>query len=156
MKALTEKEINERLKEFDGWDYGDNAIHTSLEFETFKDAFSIMTRIAFEAEKQNHHPEWLDVKHDRCDRNAGNRNGGEEEAPVNHYQHAGNHCDADAPAAQPQLLPATRRTTPQQQCQRTKDTAKPDRYQRGLSRFFDKVLGIVIIDDAMFDESFCP
>jgi len=61
MKALTEKEINERLKEFDGWDYGDNAIHTSLEFETFKDAFSIMTRIAFEAEEMGHHPDWSNV-----------------------------------------------------------------------------------------------
>ena len=61
MKALSEKEITEKLNEFEGWDYGENALHTSLEFETFKDAFSIMTRIAFEAEAMNHHPDWSNV-----------------------------------------------------------------------------------------------
>ena len=61
MKALSEKEINEKLNEFEGWDYGENSLHTSLEFETFKDAFSIMTRIAFEAEAMNHHPDWSNV-----------------------------------------------------------------------------------------------
>lgn len=61
MKAYSEKEIKEKLKDFEGWEYQDNAIHTSLEFETFKDAFSIMTRIAFEAECMNHHPDWSNV-----------------------------------------------------------------------------------------------
>ena len=61
MKALTEKEITARLKEFDGWDYIDGALHTIFEFEDFKEAFSAMTRIAFEAEKINHHPEWSNV-----------------------------------------------------------------------------------------------
>ncbi len=61
MKALTEKEINERLNDFAGWEYQDNAIHTSLEFDNFKDAFSVMTRIAFEAEKMQHHPDWSNV-----------------------------------------------------------------------------------------------
>lgn len=58
MKALSEKDLTEKLKDFEGWDYDNNAIHTSLEFENFKDAFSVMTRIAFEAEKMNHHPDW--------------------------------------------------------------------------------------------------
>ena len=38
-----------------------NAIHTSLEFDNFKDAFTVMTRIAFEAERLNHHPDWANV-----------------------------------------------------------------------------------------------
>ncbi|MCW8980195.1 MAG: 4a-hydroxytetrahydrobiopterin dehydratase [Altibacter sp.] len=58
MKALSEKEINEKLQEFEGWDYSENAIHTTIEFRDFKDAFSVMTRIAFEAEKMQHHPDW--------------------------------------------------------------------------------------------------
>ena len=32
-----------------------------FEFKDFKRAFSWMTSIAFEAEKQNHHPEWKNI-----------------------------------------------------------------------------------------------
>ncbi|NLN25535.1 MAG: 4a-hydroxytetrahydrobiopterin dehydratase [Bacteroidetes bacterium] len=58
MKLLTENEINERLEELEGWEYVDNALYATFEFENFKEAFVAMTRIAFEAEKMNHHPEW--------------------------------------------------------------------------------------------------
>lgn len=61
MKKLTENEIQEKLETLDGWSYSDNAIHTSLEFENFKEAFATMTRIAFEAENMQHHPEWTNV-----------------------------------------------------------------------------------------------
>ena len=61
MKALTEKEINDRLATIEGWEYDDNAIHTAFEFENFKETFTIMTRIAFEAEQLNHHPDWSNV-----------------------------------------------------------------------------------------------
>ena len=61
MKPFTELQILSGLKELDGWEYEDNAIHTSFEFDDFKDTFSVMTRIAFEAEKMNHHPDWSNV-----------------------------------------------------------------------------------------------
>ena len=61
MEALSEKVILEKLQGFKDWTYNENAIHTSLEFQDFKDAFSVMTRIAFEAEKLNHHPDWTNV-----------------------------------------------------------------------------------------------
>ena len=61
MSTLSENEITEKLKDLEGWQYNDNAIHTKLEFEDFKETFSIMTRIAFEAEAQQHHPEWTNV-----------------------------------------------------------------------------------------------
>ncbi len=61
MKKLTKSQIEEKMKSFEGWDYGEDAIHTSLEFTDFKDAFAVMTRIAFEAEKLNHHPDWSNV-----------------------------------------------------------------------------------------------
>lgn len=61
MKALSDKEIEERLKEFEGWEYEEGALHTVFEFEDFKEPFSAMTRIAFEAEKMNHHPEWTNI-----------------------------------------------------------------------------------------------
>jgi 4a-hydroxytetrahydrobiopterin dehydratase len=61
MKKLSEKEINDKLKEFEGWEFYENSIQTKFEFEDFKETFSIMTRIAFEAEAQQHHPEWTNV-----------------------------------------------------------------------------------------------
>lgn len=61
MKPFTELQILSRLKDLEGWEYEDNAIHTTFEFDDFKDAFSVMTRIAFEVEKINHHPDWSNV-----------------------------------------------------------------------------------------------
>jgi len=61
MKKLSKEEINDHLESLEGWTYSDNAIHTSFEFENFKEAFTLMTRIAFEAEAQQHHPEWSNV-----------------------------------------------------------------------------------------------
>lgn len=61
MSVLSEIEINMRLSAMEGWEYENNAIHTSLEFDNFKDAFTVMTRIAFEAERLNHHPDWVNV-----------------------------------------------------------------------------------------------
>ncbi|NNE78273.1 MAG: 4a-hydroxytetrahydrobiopterin dehydratase [Pricia sp.] len=61
MKKMTEQEIEKRLAELDGWDYVQGAIETSFEFKNFKEAFSVMTRIAFECEEQNHHPDWSNV-----------------------------------------------------------------------------------------------
>jgi 4a-hydroxytetrahydrobiopterin dehydratase len=61
MKKLSKEEINGHLESLEGWTYSDNAIHTSFEFENFKEAFTLMTRIAFEAEAQQHHPDWSNV-----------------------------------------------------------------------------------------------
>lgn len=61
MKPLTEAEIHEQLKHFPNWEFTNGAIHTTLEFENFKEAFSVMARIAFEVEAQQHHPEWTNI-----------------------------------------------------------------------------------------------
>ena len=61
MKKLTEQEIEDNLEVLVGWEFRDEALHTTLEFENFKECFSVMTRIAFEAEAQNHHPDWTNV-----------------------------------------------------------------------------------------------
>lgn len=61
MKKLTQKEIEEKIKTLDNWELSDNAIHLQLEFASFTDCFTVMTRIAFEAEKLNHHPDWSNV-----------------------------------------------------------------------------------------------
>lgn len=41
-----------------GWEVVDGRLHRDLEFPGFADAFSFMTRVAFAAEKLDHHPDW--------------------------------------------------------------------------------------------------
>ena len=61
MKKLSNEEINKKLENLSGWTYAKEAIHTTFEFNDFKDAFTVMTRIAFEAEALQHHPNWGNV-----------------------------------------------------------------------------------------------
>ena len=61
MSTLSPENIEKRLLQFPDWDYYENAIHTEFEFDNFKDCFSAMSRIAFECEALNHHPDWTNV-----------------------------------------------------------------------------------------------
>ncbi|KAL0994806.1 hypothetical protein UPYG_G00127390 [Umbra pygmaea] len=38
-----------------------DAIYKELHFKTFNQAFGFMSRVALQAEKMNHHPEWFNV-----------------------------------------------------------------------------------------------
>ncbi|XP_026515221.1 pterin-4-alpha-carbinolamine dehydratase 2 [Terrapene carolina triunguis] len=38
-----------------------DAIYKEFNFKTFNQAFGFMTRVALQAEKMNHHPEWFNV-----------------------------------------------------------------------------------------------
>lgn len=58
MTKLSEHDIETKLLRFPDWEYYDNALHAEFEFENFKDCFSAMSRIAFECEALNHHPDW--------------------------------------------------------------------------------------------------
>ncbi|MFD1613916.1 4a-hydroxytetrahydrobiopterin dehydratase [Gelatiniphilus marinus] len=61
MDKLTIDHIEKKLLHLPDWEYGDGAIHAEFEFENFKDCFSAMSRIAFECEALNHHPNWSNV-----------------------------------------------------------------------------------------------
>ena len=61
MKKLTDFEIARKLESLEDWDFYDNALHTDFEFDNFKDCMSAMSRIAFECEALNHHPEWTNI-----------------------------------------------------------------------------------------------
>lgn len=43
------------------WEEKNNKLQRTFTFKDFVQAFSFMTRIAFIAEKMNHHPEWTNV-----------------------------------------------------------------------------------------------
>lgn len=43
------------------WQQTDNKLYRKFQFGDFSAAFAFMTRVAMEAEKMNHHPEWKNV-----------------------------------------------------------------------------------------------
>jgi 4a-hydroxytetrahydrobiopterin dehydratase len=43
------------------WTEKDNTLNREFEFENFIEAFAFMTKVAFLAEKQQHHPNWSNV-----------------------------------------------------------------------------------------------
>jgi 4a-hydroxytetrahydrobiopterin dehydratase len=43
------------------WEEQNNKLRRTFTFKDFTQAFAFMTRIAFAAEKMNHHPEWTNV-----------------------------------------------------------------------------------------------
>ncbi|MDO7173579.1 4a-hydroxytetrahydrobiopterin dehydratase [Mariniflexile sp. AS56] len=61
MSKLSAEDIEKKLLNLPEWDYYDDALHAEFEFENFKDCFSAMSRIAFECEALNHHPDWSNV-----------------------------------------------------------------------------------------------
>ncbi|WP_415923146.1 4a-hydroxytetrahydrobiopterin dehydratase [Steroidobacter sp.] len=54
---------SEALAALPAWTYDKNrrAFYRKLTFKDFSAAFGVMTRIALEAEKTDHHPEWTNV-----------------------------------------------------------------------------------------------
>ena len=63
MAKLTEAERDEALAALPGWtfDAERDAIAKSFRFRDFGEAFAFMTRVALEAEKADHHPDWSNV-----------------------------------------------------------------------------------------------
>jgi 4a-hydroxytetrahydrobiopterin dehydratase len=60
-RKLSKQELEKSLSELKDWKVVNGKLNRTLNFEDFAQAFSFMTRIAIEAEKLNHHPEWLNV-----------------------------------------------------------------------------------------------
>ena len=60
MAKLTDTEREEALAALPGWthDAEGDAIARSFRFADFGEAFAFMTRVALEAEKADHHPDW--------------------------------------------------------------------------------------------------
>ena len=60
---LSEKDIAIELKKISSWNLNEDlkSIDKIFLFSNFKEAFSWMTFISIEAEKNDHHPEWTNV-----------------------------------------------------------------------------------------------
>ena len=63
VEKLTEDEKISTLTELSGWTLADeqDAITRKFTFANFNEAWRFMTRIAIEAERMDHHPEWFNV-----------------------------------------------------------------------------------------------
>ena len=63
MIKISEAERSLAISELEMWhdEKARNAISKTFRFKNFNEAFAFMTRIAMEAEKNNHHPEWSNV-----------------------------------------------------------------------------------------------
>ena len=60
-EPLPSGEIQKALQALAGWRGEGDALVKTFTFASFREAFSFMTRVAFEAEGLNHHPSWTNV-----------------------------------------------------------------------------------------------
>ena len=54
---LSEHDIHSRLADRPGWTFDGDAIERTIVFESFADAIAFVTRLAFDAEAADHHPD---------------------------------------------------------------------------------------------------
>ena len=58
MARLTDDEVQARLADVPGWEVVDGKLHREVKLRNFVEAFGFMAKVALEAEKLNHHPDW--------------------------------------------------------------------------------------------------
>jgi len=61
LRKLSKDELEKQLSDLNGWAVSSGKLTRTLEFGDFAEAFAFMTRVAIEAEKMEHHPEWSNV-----------------------------------------------------------------------------------------------
>lgn len=55
---LSQKEIEDALLQLESWQLVEGKLERNFKFNTFADAFAFMTKVALQAEKIDHHPDW--------------------------------------------------------------------------------------------------
>jgi 4a-hydroxytetrahydrobiopterin dehydratase len=58
---LTDKEIKVAISKLPEWKVVDGKLNKAFKFDSFVDAFTFMNKVAFAAEKMDHHPEFFNV-----------------------------------------------------------------------------------------------
>ena len=62
METQIKNNVEEQLKEqLPTWVVKNNSLFKEFTFKDFVEAFSFMTAVALEAEKIDHHPDWMNV-----------------------------------------------------------------------------------------------
>lgn len=60
-QKLSKGRIEQKVVKLQGWKVVNDKLNRTFEFESFVQVFGFMTKVAMEAEKMNHHPEWFNV-----------------------------------------------------------------------------------------------
>lgn len=58
---LSSDEVTEEISKITGWSIRNQKLYRQFHFKDFKEAFRFMTRVAVEAERMDHHPDWKNV-----------------------------------------------------------------------------------------------
>lgn len=58
MELLSDGVIRQRLASLSGWALDNKALKKEFKFKDFRAAFGFMAKVAEEAERLNHHPDW--------------------------------------------------------------------------------------------------
>jgi 4a-hydroxytetrahydrobiopterin dehydratase len=64
MAKLSDEDVQQGLAKLDGWDREGDEIVREYRFDGFGDAIAFVVRLAFRADKADHHPD-LDVRYNR-------------------------------------------------------------------------------------------
>jgi 4a-hydroxytetrahydrobiopterin dehydratase len=61
IQPLSEAHVEQALQSLPGWVWTKDMLYKSFTFSDFVAAFSFMTKVALQAEKRDHHPNWSNV-----------------------------------------------------------------------------------------------
>ena len=60
-KPLNNNELEEAISSLENWEFKDDTIHKTFTFKSFRDAIAFITRIGFEADEMDHHPQIINL-----------------------------------------------------------------------------------------------
>jgi 4a-hydroxytetrahydrobiopterin dehydratase len=60
-EALSKEQVEQEISGLQGWNYENDKLTKEFSFKDFREAITFITRLAFEAEEQVHHPEIYNV-----------------------------------------------------------------------------------------------
>ena len=63
VERLSDEDVQAALADLPGWEMveGRSAITRQFTFKDFNETFGFMTQVALQAERLDHHPEWINV-----------------------------------------------------------------------------------------------
>ena len=63
VERLSDEDVQAALADLTGWELeeGRSAITRQFTFKDFNETFGFMTQVALQAERMDHHPEWVNI-----------------------------------------------------------------------------------------------